>query len=327
MKKLLLVFLLAIITTINFGQAPCDLQYQRFAKATNESQALTDAIDETPELIHAWEVLDNAEIADLSDRIDDIRFVSNYLETNPGKVADQVSDDIKNKGWKRWLDEIIGGSANIVDEIVDHTRRHIHKGEIRISFKDGTPDFISSPDQIWNNFKINFETDDSFAEAILKQDNIKGQKLSGLHNLSAFDGTTKNGNLLLTYDSKSVIGSIGGKVIYIIENPRAFIPDIDNLKSINKNKTLDNRIFTESGRYILKTKVQGKRISGMFPEGMQNSEIEEMVSRAFNERNIDGRKWTGEVQYGEMTVKIEGYINEVTGDIDSAYIVEVNKKE
>jgi hypothetical protein len=129
--------------------------------------------------------------------------------------------------------------------------------------------------------RVKFETDNTFAQAILKQDNIKGQKLYGIHNMDASNGVTKDGNLLLKYDSKTSIGSIDGKVAYEIDSPQAYIPDIDNLKSINRGKSLDNRTFTSQGRYISKDKVGGKRVSSTFPEGMTEAEVEELISYAF----------------------------------------------
>ncbi|MBL6446568.1 hypothetical protein JMN32_09620 [Fulvivirga sp. 29W222] len=114
--RVLFIFLLTLITFSGFGQC----QWERFKAATDESteagKLLTDAIDEDAKLVNAWEVLDNAEITDLSDKIDDIRFVSNYLENNPGKAADQVSADIKNKGWQQWVHGVTGGGKLSFEE-------------------------------------------------------------------------------------------------------------------------------------------------------------------------------------------------------------------
>ncbi|MEK6476062.1 fibronectin type III domain-containing protein [Catalinimonas sp. 4WD22] len=56
-------------------------------------------------LVDAWKALHDAGIDDLATKIDEIKFVNNYLKSNPGKTAEQVSSEVKSKGWQKWVDE------------------------------------------------------------------------------------------------------------------------------------------------------------------------------------------------------------------------------
>ncbi|MDF9800466.1 hypothetical protein OKW21_005729 [Catalinimonas alkaloidigena] len=64
-------------------------------------------------LISAWKALQDAGMNDLANKIDDIKFVDDYLNRNPGKTAEQVSNEIKSKGWQKWGDEIPEGKISV----------------------------------------------------------------------------------------------------------------------------------------------------------------------------------------------------------------------
>ena len=75
-----------------------------FADATDD---ILRQFDRNTRLVEGWKVLREAGETRLGDRIDDIIGVDYYLKNNPTKTTQNVVDDIKNKGWQKWSDEVI----------------------------------------------------------------------------------------------------------------------------------------------------------------------------------------------------------------------------
>lgn len=95
--------------------------YDAIAGLSNRSAFLADFANDAgklaifgrnPRLIDSWKVLKEAGVTGLSNKIDDIKFVDDYLKKNPEK-AGTIADDIKNKGWQKWKDDLVLPSNNL----------------------------------------------------------------------------------------------------------------------------------------------------------------------------------------------------------------------
>lgn len=53
-------------------------------------------------VVKAWKILDDAGETELADRIDDIKFIDDFLKNNLSKTPQSAVDDIKVNGWHKW---------------------------------------------------------------------------------------------------------------------------------------------------------------------------------------------------------------------------------
>ena len=225
----------------------------------------------------------------------------------------------KNNAWLSW---VLSGRP-IVPELRTSILEHIYHGEIRIKFKDGiTPDFVATPENIWAELQAKFMSDDAFADALLKTDNLGKQTFTGLH---SFDEIEKLSNTilptsekLLTYSSKKTFITLSnGKIAYEVFDPLVFIPDLSNLKSINKGKSLSNRVWTTQGQTISKK----LGISSCYFEGMSKDAVAKMISESFlTKKPVLGNKWESNMNYLNTAFKIEMRIDD-NGFISTNYLI------
>ena len=219
---------------------------------------------------------------------------------------------ISNSGKNAWVAWVNSGRP-IVPELATSTLEHIYHGEIRIKFKDGiTPDFIATPEKIWAELQAKFMSDNVFAEALLKTDNLGQQLFTGLHSFDEIEKLSKialpNGEKLLTYSSKNpIITLVNGKNAYEVLNPLVYIPDLNNLKAINNGKSLNNRVWTNVGRTINKK----LDISTCYFEGMSKNAVAKMISESFVlKTNKSGSLWGSNMNYLNTSFQIETRIND-----------------
>jgi hypothetical protein len=99
--------------------------------------------------------------------------------------------------------------------------------------------------------------------------------------------------------------------------PEVRLPDLDDLRKSGK--------WTGKEKWQPKKRTNGHSISTFFPEGMSESEIEEMISEAFINKVIqsNGSDWRGIISYKGKTVSIYGYTDKTTGNITGTFIEDI----
>ena len=126
MKKYLLIFLIFSNAFVSFSQC----QWDRFKVDTDETtdagRKLTEAIDNNPDLIDAWEILDNSKInPEIRRNIDYLEitnkmkkpFFSNDTKINTKFIKQVIEglDQVKDKGGSYIYDIIMSGKYQEVD--------------------------------------------------------------------------------------------------------------------------------------------------------------------------------------------------------------------
>ncbi len=93
----------------------------------NAPPAFKNKIIQTPQLVEAWEVLDDALVDDLIRKnIDEVEFVDDFINNNPNKTKTQITADINTQGYNAWklaqgVDDYFNGLVNASDYILNGT--------------------------------------------------------------------------------------------------------------------------------------------------------------------------------------------------------------
>ncbi len=78
----------------------------------NAPPAFKNKIIQTPQLVEAWEVLDDALVDDLIRKnIDEVEFVDDFINNNPNKTKTQITSDINTQGYNAWKLVNAGGDV------------------------------------------------------------------------------------------------------------------------------------------------------------------------------------------------------------------------
>jgi hypothetical protein len=226
-----------------------------------------------------------------------------------------------NTAWLQWIKNGRRRVAELTQEVI---YGHIYKGVITIEFKDATPTFTTSPREVWTVMENKFKSDDVFAAGLLRQDNIAGVSFDGLHSIDEINLLKStmliDGQALLSYTSspETPTTDVAGKKAYGVIDPAIWMPSTDDIKSINKNKTLANRVWTRKSKKMSKK----SKLSSTFLEGMTESQIETMISEAFIVRQMNGYLWNGLISLNGKRIEIEGYLR--TSIITSAFLKKID---
>jgi hypothetical protein len=226
-----------------------------------------------------------------------------------------------NTAWLQWVKNGRRRVPELTQEVV---AGHIYKGVVTIEFKDATPMFTASPREIWAVMEDKFKSDAVFAAGLLRQDNIAGVSFDGLHSIDEINSlksiTLVDGQALLSYTSspQTPTTDILGKKAYGVVDPAIWIPSTDDIKSINKNKTLANRVWTRKSKKMSKK----SKLSSTFLEGMTEIQIETMISEAFIVRQMNGYLWNGVISFNGKKIEIEGYLR--SSIITSAFLKKID---